>query len=125
MAMWSERFAADERASRPTSIVFSVVAVSGVALAGCALLADVIFAVLVAGRELTTRGGSWVVGLLSLGLGFAGPYAAIRMWWSPSGADERMLRRVARVASVTLTVAVLALAWLLLIHSGQRPQPKV
>ena len=115
--MWSEGFAAEERASRPCGMGFLVAALSTAVLAGGAVATEVVFSVQMAGRELSVRGGSWAIGLLSLGLGFAGPYAAIRIWRSPSRIEEQMLRWVGRMALVTLTVAGLALAWLLLIHS--------
>jgi len=118
--MWSEGFASEERASRPDGISLAVAALGGVVLAGAAIAVEVVLSVDVAAWEMSARGGSWLLGLISLGLGFAGPYAAIRISRNPRRADEQKLRRVGRIAAVALTVAALALAWLLLIHS-QRP----
>lgn len=122
--MWSEGFAAEERAFGSSGITMQVAAVACAALAAVAVAVEVLFSLYMTGREMTNRGGSWTMALLSLGLGFAGPYAAIQISRGRSLRDEEeRFRRIGYVGLVTLTVAGIALAWLLLIHSVVHLRP--
>ena len=122
--MWSEHFAAEERSALPPTSALVLVTLSGAILAACAIVAEVLFSVQVTSREVSIRGGSILVAVVSLGLGFAGPYASIRMWRAPSAGEDR-IRRLGHSALVAFVVAAVALAWLLLIHTTQRHGPNV
>ncbi|HXY45185.1 MAG TPA: hypothetical protein VEH29_13435 [Acidimicrobiales bacterium] len=122
--MWSEHFAAEERSALPPTTALVFVTLSGALLAACAIVAEILFSIQVTSREVSIRGGSILVVVVSLGLGFAGPYASICMWRAPSGGDSR-LRRLGHGALVAFVVAAVALAWLLLIHTTQRHGPNV
>lgn len=121
--MWSEGFAAEERASGSSGVTLQVAATACAVLAAAAIAVEVLFSLYMAGREMTNRGGSWTMGLLCLGLGFAGPYAAIAISRGRSRDMEQKFSRIGYVGLVTLTVAAIASAWLLLIHSVVHLRP--
>jgi hypothetical protein len=122
--MWSEGFAAEERAARTPGRAALLAACGGGVLAACAIVAEILFSIELTSQEVTARGGSWVLAVLALGLGFAGPYAAILAWRAPRQTDNAVVRRLSSLELVVITVAAVALAWLLLLHSSLQSHPK-
>ena len=121
--MWSDSFRAEERAAlgpgRLEVPLSSVAAVVGVA----ALAFEIVLSVEVTTRALTTRSGSWGIGLLAVGLGAVGPYGAAAGWRSPRNADKPFTRRIVTTAVVAVALGCVAVAWLLLIRTAQAHQP--
>ncbi|HLX89142.1 MAG TPA: hypothetical protein VKR22_11885 [Acidimicrobiales bacterium] len=123
--MWSEGFQLEERAARRATTMDSVVAwVASVSAAG-AVIAEVVFSLLVTSEQLSSRTGSAGIGLVGIALGFAGPYASLLAWRAATSAGKPMLARVTSTAWVAFGIAAIALAWLLLLHSFNRPVPLV
>lgn len=120
--MWSQTFDAEERAGGRSVTVGSAQALLAVVLGGAILIAEVVLSLQVTSREVTVRGGSWALGLLSLALGFLGPYAVIVAWRArPDDARSPVQRGLA--SGIAATVAGgMAIAWLLLIHSSLHPK---
>ncbi|MDE3085950.1 MAG: hypothetical protein KGJ77_04210 [Acidobacteriota bacterium] len=121
--MWSESFHGDERAGRRPSGGDRVVAV-GAACAGLAAIGgEIVLSVQVVSEEFTSRGGSWLLGVVSLFLGLLGPYAAISAWRARRNLSRPIVRRAAMTSLVAACTGALAIAWLLLIHSSLHRPP--
>lgn len=117
--MWSDSYRAEERAALGPGRL-EALASSLAATAGLAVLAfEVVMSVAVTTRNLTTRTGSWPLGLLAVGLGALGPYGTGAAWRSRRNVDKPLARRVTAAAVVAVTLGCLALAWLLLIRTSQ------
>ena len=118
-AMWSDSFRAEERAAlgpgRLEPVGSALAAIAGLA----ALVLEVVISVAVTTHNLTTRTGSWPLGLLAIALGALGPYGTAVSWRSRRNAGKPAPRRVAATALVALSLGCLALAWLLLIRTAQ------
>lgn len=116
-AFWSDSFSAEERASLPVGrVTWAVAAVLVVVCLG-ALIGEVVVSVQTTSRELTSHYGSWVLSLLSLAFGFAGPYATLLTWRSRARSGLVSARRASSTAVVGITVAALAIGWLLFIRT--------
>ena len=122
-AMWSDSFRAEERAAlgpgRLEPLGSALAATAGLA----ALASEVVMSVAVTTRDLTTRTGSWPLGLLAIALGALGPYGTAVAWRSRRNIGKPATRRVTAAAVVAMSLGCLALAWLLLIRTGQSNHP--
>lgn len=114
-AMWSDTFSVEERASVLVGWVTSAVAAVLVVVCLAAMIGEVVLSVQTTSRELTSHYGSWVLGLVSLAFGFAGPYATLMAWRSRARSGLVSARRASSTALVGLTVAGIAIGWLLFI----------
>lgn len=114
-AMWSDTFSGEERAAcQPAWLTWSVAAVL-VAAWAVAVATEIVLSVQSTSRELTSHYGSWIVSLLSLAFGFAGPYATLLAWRSRTRSGLVSPRRASSTAVVGLAVAGIAIGWLLFI----------
>ena len=115
--VWSDNFQAEEHAARRRTGLDVVLAwVACLATAG-ALLTEIGYSVLVTSEQLTSRGGSAGTGLIAIGLGFVGPYAGLLSWRAATTAGKPPRARLMGTALVAFGVAVLAVAWLIFLHS--------
>ena len=120
-ALWSDGFRREEREARRPGLSDALSSLTLGVLGLCALASEVAMSVLVAMGELTSPVGSWEAGLLGLGLGFVGPYAALLTWRSPSRASQPPFRRVVATAVVALGMAAITLPWLVLAGTVRHP----
>lgn len=121
--MWSESFHRDERARTRPPGVDRAIAVAAACTGLAALGGEIVLSVQVASEEFTSRGGSSLLGALSLLLGLLGPYAAILAWRASFNRARPAARRAAMTSLVAACAGAVAIAWLLLIHSSLHRPP--
>jgi len=116
--MWSDAFAAEERLSLPVNrrrALWSLLAalVGMVAMAG-----ELVLSVQVSTEEFTRVGGDWVLGFVALALGVVGPYSAVLAWRREARRSECHPQWLTGASLAAMSVAGIAIGWLLLIHSS-------
>jgi len=118
--MWSDSFRAEERAALVPGPVETALSWLAAAVGLVVLVAEVVFSIIVVSQVLSSRRGSWGATLLSVLLGVLGPYGTLLAWRSRRYAAMAPPRRAAATAGTAVALGLVAIAWLVLIHTSQK-----
>src|SRR5579862_8333442 len=105
--MWSDSFQAEERAALGSGRLEGPLSALAAALGLAALAFEVVMSLEVTTHDLTTRSGSWPMGIVAIALGALGPYGTAAGWRSRWNVGKPLPQRVVGTAVVAVTLGSL------------------